>query len=325
VTIVEDRIAEDPDDADLRRVVADWLSERGDPRGELIAAHLALEAGDERVAPTVERLERQLMPPLPPGAGVTIVWARGYWTQLRFGMADEQAALPAFRSLLAHPSARFLRDLTLGDIGPRAQEYAPFLVELPRTLRSISVGDHGRRRSETYYGWSEPALPPRVEKIRVECLVKRLAGLPTERLRALSFGDEYFSPVEELCRIPVFPVLEELEITADGSRWHYYKHHKIFDPARVPRLRKVIVHDAGDGVAMDLADSKLLGQLDEVVLHGGVADEGAERLAAVPELDRLKVLDLGGNKISDSVLDKKLRGRPFELRAGGQRWSPTGE
>jgi hypothetical protein len=230
-------------------------------------------------------------------------------------------ALDGFRALLAHPSARFLRDVTIGDIGARDQAYDLFAAALPSTVRSISVGDHGRPRNQTSYMWREISLPPRVEELRLECLVGKLVAFPSERLRTLAFGDEFFSPMAELEKIPVFPSLEELRFTAKDLGFRC----ALLDPARVPRLRKLTVHEAGDTVAMVLAASKLLGQLDEVTLRGKIDDHGAEQLAAAPDLDHLKILDLGGNKIDEVVLDRKLRGRPFELRAGGQRWSPTGE
>src|SRR2546430_17578585 len=53
-----DRVCADPDDDAPRLIFADWLDERGDPRGEFIPVQVALaqlSAGDRRRGPLLDR------------------------------------------------------------------------------------------------------------------------------------------------------------------------------------------------------------------------------------------------------------------------------
>jgi uncharacterized protein (TIGR02996 family) len=176
---MEDRIAEAPDDIETRRVVADWLIERGDPRGELIAAHLASEAGNTEVASEIARLEtvlsgRWATPPA--GVDLEIRWSRGYWHALEFATRDDALAelLPA---LLADPSARFLRELYVGEIGTN-RPYDPYLEQLPVTLDRVRIGNYVGSKDGKYASWSHITLPPNVREIVFSCIADNLEGLP---------------------------------------------------------------------------------------------------------------------------------------------------
>jgi hypothetical protein len=240
-------------------------------------------------------------------AGVEVEWSRGYWSRLRFH--DD---LPAFRALLAHPSARFLRDLEIGDRGADRESYAPFLDGLPRTLRSIHLGRGVRAGDRTLYRFIELALPPRLESIRIECNVHRIAALPSERLRSLSFGDGFFAPVESLATLSM-PVLEELALRVDDAAWPGHGGEGLFDPARVPALRRLSLFGAGTNVCGSLADSGLFRQLEVLRLSGAsLLDREVDTLLE-RGLDRLKTLVLASSFISRESISK-LSYRPFQLR-----------
>src|SRR5205814_2112544 len=55
---LEQALADDPDDLASHSAYADFLAERGDPRGEFIQVQLALEGG-QRPAEELERLRRR--------------------------------------------------------------------------------------------------------------------------------------------------------------------------------------------------------------------------------------------------------------------------
>jgi uncharacterized protein (TIGR02996 family) len=291
---VEDRIADAPDDADVRRVVADWLTERGDPRGELITAHLAREAGDARVQPVIDRLEAALGSP-----DAEVEWERGYWRRLRY--ASEDGKLDEYRALLAHPSARFLRELVIGDLGPDVMYDDPFLEGLPRTLRSIDL--------ERDQICAELALPA-LEEIRIEGSVHKIVALPTEKLRRLSLGNTFFAPVEHLARL-TFPALEELELCVVDTAWARQGGDRIF--ARVPALRRLTLSQAGYHMCVSIAGAGLLGQLEVLRLEDSSLPREAVDLLLERGLDRLKTVELSRCFISSESF-RKLADRPFQLR-----------
>src|SRR5688572_20050324 len=107
-------ILEDPGDDSLRLVYADWLEERGDPRGEFIRVQveLARMADDDPGRPDLEWRERELLQdhgdqwraPLPAWAHRGCQFRRGFVgfvacdaAQFLAGAADLVAAAPLER------------------------------------------------------------------------------------------------------------------------------------------------------------------------------------------------------------------------------------
>jgi uncharacterized protein (TIGR02996 family) len=119
-------IERSPDDESGYLVLADWLLERGDPRGELIRLHLR--RGSRR---RIKVLEKALLP-FTPGALRHATWSRGFLHFLRLDLETDEG-LP---EILAHPSCRLLRDLELRIAGA-ALDLTP-LVGRPG-LRSLDV------------------------------------------------------------------------------------------------------------------------------------------------------------------------------------------
>jgi len=112
---------------DAALVYADWLEERGHPRGRLIAVQHARRARPDDPALIVEeaRLFEEhadaLLGPL--GAhlrevqldeGLELGWEDGFIARARIGRDGIGDAEPVLELLLAHPSARFLRELVIG-------------------------------------------------------------------------------------------------------------------------------------------------------------------------------------------------------------------
>lgn len=134
---LEAAVEDAPDDPSRYAVLGDWLAQRGDPRGELIALQL-LETPDRRQRERVKALltERGIRCMRGPLAQ----WRWGYVhtaTLMRpLGPGDE--ARPELGRLLAHPSLRFLRALTLGQ-EPMERALEELGRAAPRVLDTLGL------------------------------------------------------------------------------------------------------------------------------------------------------------------------------------------
>ncbi len=185
-------IARAPDDQAGYLVYADWLQQHGDPRGELIAlqcagkrkqadkllAHRAAHfLGDLAVTP-------QRLLPYPYGAlGRTTTWRWGYleavWLSRKTIDGDAPTVADALDGLLHHPSAAFVRELTIGIVAYSGNSYDEIAKvigkhELP-TLKRLVIGDfysggdraqlerHRQPRADLE-GGAEPRDPGRAQR-----------------------------------------------------------------------------------------------------------------------------------------------------------------
>ncbi len=133
-----------PDDARGYAVLADWYTQRGDPRGELIALQLEPQRGNRR------RREREEALLLTRGIRVAQAqraqWRWGFVHTLLFELvrhrgweahlSDWPAVLLARE--LAHPSCRFLQELVV-DASPGDLSLRHLSAHPPRHLRALSL------------------------------------------------------------------------------------------------------------------------------------------------------------------------------------------
>lgn len=122
---LEAAIAADPEARGGYEVYADWLAQRGDPRGELIAVQLARE--DRPLDAWLAKRETELLVdhggtwlggldgPSWPGPPIEVEWERGFVTSaiIPTGYQSEDAAF-TYRAFAALPSAALVRELALG-------------------------------------------------------------------------------------------------------------------------------------------------------------------------------------------------------------------
>ena len=151
---IEQQIEEAPDDPAGYLVYGDWLEAQGDPRGTLIALHAARLAGD---SPELRAAEAALLAEhaeLLPGQDVdprpSVEWHLGFWRSLSVGAVGSgdplapagpeltagSAAGAHLASLLAHDSARFVREIQLRGM---RESVLGLLGAAHRTLRSLDV------------------------------------------------------------------------------------------------------------------------------------------------------------------------------------------
>jgi uncharacterized protein (TIGR02996 family) len=138
-----------PDDPAVYLIYADYLQQRGDPRGRLIAIQVARAAAD---TPALEAEETALIAAYPPLRGPrldlhrepAIAWANGFWRSIRVHAHDwgvTQDVFDGVATFLAAPSARFLRALRLE--GPHSADVLPHVTAHAATLAELVVDASG--------------------------------------------------------------------------------------------------------------------------------------------------------------------------------------
>jgi hypothetical protein len=161
-------------DAEALLVLADQLTQRGDPRGELIVVQHQLRVFRDDAALLArqrELLDTQRDALLGPLADDAVRWQRGYWDRVDLDLRADPTA-ETLRAVLAHPSATHLRELHVtlayieGDYpqqGSNAPAAIAILAEAVRpTLRALSLIEKAIDHAEGF-AWSEGcthASPP---------------------------------------------------------------------------------------------------------------------------------------------------------------------
>jgi uncharacterized protein (TIGR02996 family) len=358
-------VDEAPDaDTSAVQVYADWLQAQGDPRGELAAIQLRREAEPKRK--DLQKAEQSLL-----GRGaerwlgklasyqdlLQLSWHAGFLYAARIANTFERSRLhdggkpPAnveavLGLLLDEPSARFLRELTVGivtTVGVLKLEYSDYdgvarvLGEryLP-SLRSLFLGDFHSK--ETELNWSiirdlQPvyaALPNlRSLKLRAGGMYLGSIVLPRlERFEVITGGLDRWAA--QSIALATWPSLRALSIQVGPVRRHgrlsssakAMDFQPILDGAGLPRL----VHlgltnlDFTDALIEPLARGQVLPQLEELDLKmGTLSDDGARLLYRYQRaFAHLRRIDVDDNYLTREGLELlAATGLPFHV--GEQR------
>ncbi|MCA9699838.1 MAG: WGR domain-containing protein, partial [Myxococcales bacterium] len=323
-------------------VLGDWLSARGDVRGELIAIDEMLARRDDMSSSyehaQLERRRRALLEAwVPrwlgdlaslcgPGRPLELQWDHGWIAGVRMGTAPGRLDLsdwrlglrdlvPVLEYLLEHPLVWMCRKITLAELDPRGRrDYSIPLGVLAvaprRTLVRLELGDF------TEGEWARDQSGNYRPKIRLSNLgpLEPLAGIDqwAPRLRALRLVGR------QLGALPPMPQLRALEMLVPtltlGVRGSLIRNPW----PRLERLwiRCVEVYDPwsreqlGDGTEL----RGLLASLSSASLRE-LGVQGPTAVLAVLELaDRLRLRELRLHRISEStarlILDhaERLRG-----------------
>lgn len=316
---LEKAIAEDPADLARWQVYADFLQERGDPRGELIALEVKAASGDLGAASAAGRLfgkheDRFVGPMGDYDEQLALSWRMGFVETARLSLTYDDreqgiSGVELVRTLLSHPSAMFLKELTLGTFDFEGEndysEMLELLSDRPRpALRKLFVGD--TQPDEQEISWTRAGdlsplseVAPNLASLKVRAGSMTLGGLELPRLKELvletgGLSKASFQSVSDAD----WPELESLEIwfgsDSYGAECKVGDLEALLTGKRLPRLKRLGLRNAefGDDLASALAGSKLLGQIEELDLSMGIlTDKGAQAIAAdAPRFAHLKKL-----------------------------------
>jgi uncharacterized protein (TIGR02996 family) len=286
------------DDPEPFLVYADWLQQRGDPRGELIVAHhrknaklasaLLKEHGDVLIPP---RLNKR--------GTIKVEWRFGFISSVCIGAIDEMDELLV--TLFEHPSAMLMRELVLDGADLAGHPLEVIANIKPRHLAAIVLG--GAIESSTLATgdicavFALPALTAlRVTGDRVlitkPLVHDKLAELMIVTRRA-DAGTLRHAVTGTL------PALRSLVVDClDGI--DDVPPHDAF--AKLPALRKVELRNTTNTRAwlQRIVSAPLRSSLVELRLpFGDLDDEAAREIVALRErLPALAVLDVSNNRLS---------------------------
>jgi uncharacterized protein (TIGR02996 family) len=193
-------VYEDPDDDAPRLVYADWLLERGDPRGEFIALQFRRHRG-EALSPDDDRREHQLLKKhgkawLGPLHAVTLandnVFSRGFLERCVFTPRGAATALA-----VGHPSWATVRELSIYSSGSRDSGEELMAQPVMRRLRLLRYCNGSLLETllaqpdlvlETLeYSWAQSRRDPGAA---ARAWPRLLAGEGLQGLRHLILGQE---------------------------------------------------------------------------------------------------------------------------------------
>jgi uncharacterized protein (TIGR02996 family) len=330
-----DRVCADPDDDAPRLIFADWLDERGDPRGEFIRVQVALaqlSAGDRRRGPLLDReaalLARFHKPWSDPLRGIA------GWTEFRRGFV-ETVNIEA-RTFLLKAADLFhlapVRHIRFLDVGSSLEH----LMDCPQLARLTALTVYAQHiddrltRALTESPYLDGLRSLNVGRNRIgDRGVERLAWSPRfRRLTALDVSDNTVGDggAKAAAESSNLSNLESLELRRNeltraglgylcssgvlarlrhlGLAQNHVRTPRDWTPPRggVMALASLDLTENGlteDAVPM-LTALPGLGELARLDLaHNEVGSAGATALAGWPGASRLRVLRLANNRIGD--------------------------
>jgi uncharacterized protein (TIGR02996 family) len=339
-----------PDDDAPRLVYADWLEERGDPRGEFIRLDLELarRGADDPAPRDLTDRRRQLLAAhaadwlakLPAFSGVQYIEAAGAGFDRGFPTAVETtwgalrevgdalfAAVPVTRVRIRTPQGRGVDEAGVFD--------RPWF----RRVRGLSVIDHSRAVNGVAARLAASPNAASLRDLRFDCW----SGLDhTLGVRALA-DSPHLAGLERLALSGHDIGTEEAELIA-GSRWlvnlRTYRSAGVqmaaasvvgqrgataFATAPVVRLRELWLpgHSVGPEGTVALAGGAATAGLRVLDLSGnGLRAAGARALAGATLFTDLRDLRLGDNRLGDAGVEA-LAGSPVVRRL--RRLDLTGE
>jgi len=333
---LEAHILADRNDLSAYLVYSDWLSERGDPRGELIAIQAKLKERPGDVA--LEATQAKLMADngvdwLGPLVGkgdddVAVRWHLGFLDSVRLGppldehMTSELVSPETIEQLVKLPGIALLRELIVGSIDyddyPTSWDGCIDALAahgVPAGLERLEFNRGGTWDiSSTELGNLSP-LYPRLGTLRelsIEMGSMELGEMNLPALRSLTIttGGLKGGNLESI-RKASWPHLERLTICIGESDNDYgcdvqlEDVTKLLTELKVPRLKHLCLanSDHEDAFVGELVRSKLLPQLSSIELSRGTfGNQGARDLlqhaAAFKHLD---LIDLTHNYVSPAL------------------------
>ncbi|MDQ3339119.1 MAG: WGR domain-containing protein [Myxococcota bacterium] len=340
---------------DALEVYIDWLQGQGDPRGELAAIQLKQGDGKDKALAKAEKklFATHAAALLGKFKGledvVTLTWRGGFIHTARiatsfdrdpdYGDGDEDSAVDVealFGELLDHPSARFMRDLTVGLVAFEENSYDTIAKLIGKrhlpALRSLYLGDFSGE--ETELSWSslgklEPvyAAVPNLKRLAVRSgsmNVGKIVHPTLEHFEVTTGGLD--SKSARAIGAAVWPSLRSLSLMVGRENYGGTTSLKDMKPLlageNLPRLQSLGLKNLEftDDLIEPLAVSKILPQLEVLDLSmGTLSDEGIRRLYRYQKaFQHLAKLDIGDNFVTKDGL-KLLRTLKIPAEVGRQR------
>lgn len=358
---LEAAILRAPEVADGYLVYGDWLQSQGDPRGELIALQHALLQAKGAEATALKRKVSALLKkhqdlllgaPLASmlgGKTLSVEWHLGFIRSARVAIAgygeDPEFEIDETLSmLLAHPSARFLQELTLGLADNEGENEYGGLMRLiakagPKALRKLFIGDFVFP-DETEISWTHVGNVAPLYKALPQLRSLHLRGgevslgkidLPELRDFTLESGGLDRGSVKAIAAAS-WPKLERLEVWFGaeeyGAGGDVKNIQPLLDGSGLPELKHLGLCNAEftHELVEALPKAKVLKQLETLDLsRGTLTDKGAEVLLAnAAAFKHLKKLDLTQNLLSAKVA-KSLAKLCADVAIGYQRHDDSDE
>jgi uncharacterized protein (TIGR02996 family) len=333
---LEQKIFADPDGVDAHLVYADWLTEHGDPRGELIMLQHGKKIAEADALLAAHRAH--FLGDLPDDKQLFKAdWALGFIRAARISAGDDCAPPEAYEELARLPSARFLRELTFGvaihDDTNIYNEVVQALVAagVAPTLRTLFFGDFTYEDCEL--SWSElgdlsslwPVLA-RLRSLRLRAGAMTLGAIELPELRSFSVETGGFS-AEDLRAVAAakWPKLEHLEIYCGddnyGASGGIADIQPILDARGIPALTSLGIVNCEwvNDLCKVIHKSRIVKQLKHLNLSKGImTDEGVDALVENKEaFAHLESIDVSENFLSSDG-EARLRGLCKAVH-GGQR------
>ena len=310
---------------------ADWLQGQGHPRGQLgvlqaqraerpddaglaKAEHKLFEAHPTLAPSRVLEAAKRTRKTGEPEERTTIGWENGFIASGRITKTSDKPPYTVRElvgELLAHPAARFLRELRIGSLGEDVHDYADVIEEIirgcPSTLRVLSLVDLPPGSAALVFADLADVTPllaatPLLEELRLAGSKVELAALALASLKRLAIATSDPKVLATLASAKL-PALESIQLSSGGEPLLASALAKVLSPTwRVAQL--AITRTANtDELVPHILRSPLLSELRTLDLSGGkLSDRGAEFLVAGrAKLAHLEHLDLSGNTLTQTA------------------------
>jgi hypothetical protein len=272
-------------------------------------------------------LERYQYNPL----GDNTAWRWGYLEKLWISTKLERSSMhdgklaelevdEALDGLLGHPSARFLRELTVGIVSYEDNGYGRILKvigkhQLP-TLRTLILGDF--YSEETELNWSQIGdvtplykAAPNLESLTLRSGGIKLGTIDLPKLKELHIlTGELDKAAFKSIATAKWPSLERITLQlGEELAFKIAELQPIFDGKLFPKLKHLGLGNSpqGDEIAQAIAVSKIAPQLESIDMSDGtMGDVGALALAAgkLPKLQKIDITNCYCTKAGIAALKK---------------------